>query len=354
MPPQKNPPPLPGRRGFIKTVAAGALTLTGLPHLLASRTDPLGTSLPRRRLGQTKEDVTLLALGGFHIGWTTESLAEATINTALEEGIRFFDTAESYANGLSEERYGRFLIPQARDEIFLMTKTTAKDKASAQAHLEESLRRLKTDQIDLWQMHGLQSPEDVEERINSGVLDALLEAQANGKVRHLGFTGHACPYAQKRIMELAGTAFSAAQMPVNPVDAAHTHSFTRTALLDATQRGIGVLAMKSLADGRFFAEKKVLENRVWTTDEPVIPGYLTVRDCTLFALAQPITTLVIGAENPSYVRDKTAIARELVSLSIPETQKLSKRVDQIARAGIVEYYKRQDLRTPPPTSRDQQ
>jgi uncharacterized protein len=339
---------MPGRRSFIKAVAAGALTLTGLPHLMAGRSDSLGTSLPRRRLGRTKEDVTLLALGGFHIGWTTEDLAETTINTALEEGIRFFDTAESYGKGLSEELYGRFLVPRARDEIFLMTKTSARDKTTARTHLEDSLRRLKTDRIDLWQMHALKSPDDVEERINGGVLDVLLEARADGRVRHLGFTGHACPYAQKRIMELAGDAFSAAQMPVNPVDAAHAHSFTHRALPDATRRGIGIVAMKSLADGRFFASKDVLDKRVWTTDEPVVPDFLTIRDCTLFALAQPTSSLVIGAENPSYVRDKAAVARELVSLTPREAQQLTERVRQIADAGIVEYYKRKDLRVPSP------
>lgn len=308
--------------------------------------DPIGKVLPRRVLGRSGQQVTMLGLGGFHVGWTTESLARAVIETALEEGIRFFDTAESYGEGTSEERYGKFLVPKYRGHVFLMTKTTAKDAATARMHLDGSLRRLGVDVIDLWQMHALESPEDVDARIQAGVLDVLLEAKSAGKVRHLGFTGHGSPYAHQRMLERfgAGGPFTALQMPVNPVDGASPHSFAHTVIPQAARHGVGVLAMKTLADGRFFPKKKVNDKITWETENPIVPQQLTVCECLAYAWSLPIGVLITGAENPEFVREKAAICRQFARLDEGQRQALVRRVADFAREGRVEYYKNEALR----------
>ncbi len=334
---------LMNRRNFLRNVSVAGLTLALPPSLLKAAPDKIGNVLPKRLLGKTGESVTILGLGGFHIGWTTLELAQATIEAALEAGVRFFDTAESYGPGTSEERYGTYLTPKYRDEIFLMTKSTAESAALAQTQLEDSLRRLKTDRIDLWQIHALQSPEDVEKRLSAGVLDVALKARDKGLVRHLGFTGHSSPYAHLRMIELAGDAFAACQFPVNPVDAVSKHSFINQVIPAAEKAGYGILAMKTLADGRFFSEKQVNTKVTWTTDDPIVPGHLSLEDCVHFALAQPVSVLITGAEKPEFLKDKVAIIERFRKLSNEDLSNLANRVQAFAGAGQVEYYKSRDL-----------
>jgi predicted aldo/keto reductase-like oxidoreductase len=143
--------------------------------------DKWGTVLPKRRLGKTGADVTMLGVGGYHIGWTTEKDAQKVIEAAMEGGIRFFDTAESYGPHTSEIRYGKYLSPKYRNEVFIMTKSTAKDAKTMQEHLEASLRRMKTDYLDLWQVHSVADPEDVDNRIDNGVFDVVMKARGRWK-----------------------------------------------------------------------------------------------------------------------------------------------------------------------------
>ena len=152
------------RREFLQTFMAS------LPALLVlnnndQHSDKISQFLPKRLLGKTGESVTMLGVGGYHIGWTTENDARETIEAALAGGVRFFDTAESYGKGVSEIRYGKYLTPKYRDQVFLMTKTTGKDAKTVQRHLDESLKRLKTDYLDLWQVHSIKDPNDVDSRI---------------------------------------------------------------------------------------------------------------------------------------------------------------------------------------------
>ncbi len=298
-----------------------------------------------RPLGPTS--VTCLGLGGFHIGWTSEALAQATIEAALEEGVRFFDTAESYGPHVSEERYGKYLVPKYREHIFLMTKSTAPDAATAREHIEASLRRLGTDHVDLWQIHALASPEDVNRRLDGGVLTEALKAHAEGKIRHIGFTGHASPYAHTRMLQrTAGdkSPFLACQFPVNPVDAAATHSFIGEVLPALASASIGALAMKTLADGRFFGVKKGGDGKVlWETPNPVVPDALSVADCMHFALSLPISVLITGAENPDFLREKAALVRSYHQLDAAQREAMIARVLPQAQDGKVEYYKARDL-----------
>ena len=317
----------------------------------ASRSDRLGSVLPKRTLGRSGEKVTCLGLGGYHVGWPEdEAVVQAVIETALEEGIRFFDTAESYGKGRSEERYGRYLTPKYRDAIFLMSKTQARDAATAQQHLEGSLSRLKTDVIDLWQIHALKDPADADGRIAAGILEVAIKAKAEGKIRHIGFTGHASPYAHIRMLEHQAVLDScvSCQFPINPVDAASKHSFIAEALPKMVDNNIGILAMKTLADGRFFAEKEMNGKVKWTSDKPVVPDALSIADCINFALSLPITTLITGAENPEFVREKASMVRNFTALSANQRIALADKVSAFAEEGKVEYYKNKNLRLPSP------
>lgn len=268
------------------------------------------------------------------------------IESAIEEGVRFFDTAENYGNGLSEERYGRYLTPKYRDSIFLMTKTAAPDAATARQHLEGSLRRMQTDRIDLWQLHSLTSPEDAASRLDRGVLEAALEAKAEGKVQHIGFTGHASPYAHKQMLENseAREAFETCLMPINPVDAGAKHSFIDQVLPALAEADFGVLAMKTLADGRFFSEKSMNGRVNWETDSPIVPDVLTIEECIFFALSLPISVLITGAEKPAFIREKAALVRRFEGLNDAARLAVVEKVARFAELGEVEYYKNNDLR----------
>ena len=179
--------------------------------------DPLGQALPRRLLGRTEEKVTMLGLGGFHVGSLSEHDAQAMIEAAIEGGIRFFDTAQQYQNVGSEAKYGRFLGPIYRDHNFLMTKTRARDFSAAQRDLEESLRRLRTGHLDLWQMHSVESPEDVDRRRRDGVFQVTEETKKSGKTRPIGFTGYRTPTAHRLFLGVTDQ-FETCQMPINAAD----------------------------------------------------------------------------------------------------------------------------------------
>src|SRR5690554_145377 len=180
------------RRTFLKSMAGltAGLSISSAAFGKKTENDRLGEVLPKRKFGRTGEYVTMLGTGGFHVGWTTERDAQEVIEASLEGGVRFFDTAESYSQGVSEERYGKYLTTKYRDLIFLMTKTTGPDAKTVQEHLEGSLRRLKVDQIDLYQVHSIRTPQDVDDRISNGVLEVLLKAKEQGKIKYIGFTGH--------------------------------------------------------------------------------------------------------------------------------------------------------------------
>lgn len=302
--------------------------------------DALGELLPTRLLGRTGEQVTMLGIGGYHLGWTTERDAQEVLEAALEGGIRFFDSAESYQAGESERRYGKYLTPRYREHVFLMTKTQGRDAKTAREHLEGSLRRLKTDYLDLWQIHALRDPADVDNRLENGVLDVVMQAKAEGKVRHIGFTGHSNPEAHMRILEQteATDPFDVCQMPVNVIDPSY-HSFIDQVGPVLQRRHIGLLAMKTLADGRFFGTKPMGERVLWQTKDPAIPTRLSIRDALHFAWALPVSVLITGAENASLVREKVDLAKTFAGMAEEQRSELVARAQDLAD-GQVEYYKR--------------
>ena len=305
----------------------------------ASRSDRLGKLLPLRKLGACGAVVTNLGVGGDHVGRASEKDAQAIIEQALEEGVRFFDNAPLYSGGKAEERYGKFLTPKYRDVSFIMTKTLATNRKDALKDLDASLSRMKTDYVDLWQVHALQSPKDVEARVQNGVLDAFVEARNTGKVRHIGFTGHGSYKAHLKMLEeleKQGVKMAAAQMPVNPADP-HFESFVTHVVPPCVEAGIGVLAMKSLAYGRFFGGNKGWR-RTEASVRPIIPAILSVEDVFGFVWSLPITTLVSGMESVRQVSQNAAIARKTWNWNQADRQQRIDAVAPIAGPDL-EFYK---------------
>lgn len=308
----------------------------------SSQTDALGQILPLRKLGATGEKVTMLGVGGFHVGWTTENDAVAVIEAAIEGGIRFFDTAHNYGKGVSEERYGKYLVPKYRDHIFLMTKTQALTGDDLLKEVDLSLERLQTDKVDLLQLHSFKSPEDVEQRISNGVMDAIHKIKEEGKARHIGFTGHQSPYAHLRMMEDLERfpEFTTLQMPINVLDHHSERSFVNETLPVALDKNLGILAMKTLADGRFFSRKEMSGKLRWETDTPVVPDHVSIEEALNFAWSLPISVLITGAENVSLLKEKIALAKSFTKQTEDDRLAILERAGQAADLKKVEYYKR--------------
>jgi len=330
------------RRTFLKSLAGATagMTLSGTTQAETDNSDRLGEVLPKRKLGRTNEYVTMLGTGGYHIGWTTERDAQEVIEASLEGGVRFFDTAESYADGISEMRYGKYLTPKYRDLIFLMSKSMGKDAKTVREHLEGTLRRLNTDHLDLYQVHSIFTPEDVDSRIEMGVLEVLLKAREEGKIRYLGFTGHQNPFAHARMLERTKESdiFDTVLMPVNVLDQTY-YSFIQEIMPKAMERNMGILAIKSLADGRFFAQK---EQAGWTTDDPLIPNYLSIKEAMYFVWSLPVSVLISGNENATFMREKIALARTFSKLTEEQKNLLIAKVKSVSLTGKVEYYKKKE------------
>ena len=333
------------RRDFIKTVAAFTSSLMvpigASGSVNKENRDKFGEILPLRLLGNTGKKVTMLGVGGYHIGWTTERDAQKVIETAIEGGIRFFDTAQSYEDGLSETRYGKFLVPKYRDEVFLMTKTLSENGQVLIKEFNLSLKRLKCDYVDLLQVHSLRTPDDVDQRIENGVIEAMLNILESGKARRIGFTGHQNPLAHLRMLERLHEFphFSTIQMPINLVDYASQYSFVKSVLPEAVDKGLGVLAMKTLADGRFFASKESRGDVKWKTETPIIPNFINLQEALFFAWSLPVSVLITGAENATMIREKISLAKEFVALSEEERIKLLQKTQMAPNRDQVEYYK---------------
>lgn len=326
------------RREFLKSLA-GLTTGVLLSSACAedaketSHSDRLGTLLPMRKLGRTGEAVTMLGVGGWHIGEMNEAEAQKTIETALEGGVRFFDSAESYQAGGSERRLGKLLIPKYRDDVFIMTKTTARDAAGAQKHLEASLKRLNTEQLDLWQVHAVQDREDVDLRIDNGVFDVMLKAKETGKTRYIGFTGHTSPAAHLRVLAQSDI-FDACQLPVNLVDVSY-ESFIEGVVPTLVERNIGVIGMKALANGGFFGGT----NHGKHGPKPkVVPDRVSIPEAIRFTWSFPVSTLVTGPDNAAQLQEKIEIAKSFSGMDDAERQQLIEKVADMAGT-TVEFYK---------------
>jgi predicted aldo/keto reductase-like oxidoreductase len=329
------------RRDFLKQLAmlTGGMMLP-ISSFAQSNKDKWGSLLPLRTLGKTDQKVTMLGLGGYHAGLNKGRDAQELIEKAMEGGIRFYDTAESYQNGDSEIIYGKYLVPKYRDEVFIMTKSTAADAATAKKHLEGSLQRMNCDYIDLWQVHSLRTPDDVDNRMENEVLEVFEKAKAEGKVKHIGFTGHQNPFAHKHFLERTydNDIFETVQMPINVIDS-HFHSFIKNVLPLAIERNLGVLAMKTLSNGRFFNEVSNSVKQGGKSNAPLVPDYVSVKEALYFVWSLPISVLITGADKMEYLEEKIELAKNFNVYSDTERLELLTRVYEKA-SNDIEYYKK--------------
>jgi len=334
------------RRHFLQTLAAATTGLmlrratghaTTPPADAPPETDALGKRLPQRRFGRTGAWVTMLGLGGAHVGRQNERDAQATIETAIAGGVRYFDTAESYQN--SEAFYGRFLTPKYRQHVFITTKTTASDAKTARAHLESSLQRMKIDTIDLWKIHSVRDTAEVDARLAQGVLDVFIEAKAKGRVRHIGFSGHYHPNTHKHLITLMAernNPLETCLMPINVIDPKYL-SFIETVLPLLVKHQYGVVAMKSLSDGGFFQPKTIAG-----LDKPisVVPDRVSVREAVHFVWSLPVSVLISGPSNPEEFQQMIGFAREFEAMDENRRLALIERAADCAGTAVESYKSR--------------
>lgn len=310
------------RRAFLGAAAGTAVAAVGTGTTASPGTE---RGLPTRPLGRTKVNVSILCLGGWHIGAIKDpKLAIRIMHTAIDEGITFFDNAWDYHDGGSETIMGRALANGRRKRVFLMTKNCARDAAGTRRHLEDSLRRLNTDVIDLWQFHEINYDNDPEWIIERGALREALRAQREGKIRFIGYTGHKSPHIHLRMLGVHD--WDTVQMPVNVCDY-HYRSFVREVIPEANKRNVAVLGMKSLGGGaagrgRFIAEK-----------------ICTVEEALNYALSQRIASLVVGIDSMEVLKQDLAIARRFPALDAEAQKKLLARVRPLAGDGRHERFK---------------
>ncbi len=327
------------RREFlVKLSAMTAVILSPLPMAAckASIQDKFGQLLPQRILGSTGEKVTMMGLGGHHAGQTEERECERIIERAIELGIRFFDTAETYQDGISEERYGKYLTPKFRDHIFLETKTGATDAATAKEHLEGSLRRLKTDYLDLWKMHSIWGPGDVDDGLQNVVFETMLKAQEEGKVRHIGFTGHGTYKAHAHMLQVQKE-FSTCLMPINVADPSF-ESFILNVMPELQKQEYGIMAMKTLGAGGLMGAPNV--NDDLEADRPsIIPDKISIEEALHFVWSLPVSTIISGCELVEELEMNVKAARTFVEMSEEKRNTLVTKVSDLASTGEMEWYK---------------
>lgn len=322
------------RRNVLKAIGliGSAMALQGPLQLLqAAGTLREGHSTPqvsdqvsRRPLGTTGVDVSILALGGGHLGKAgSEQDAIRIVHEAIDAGLTFMDNAWEYHDGRSEEWMGRALEGR-RHKAFLMTKvcTHGRDKRVAMQQLEESLRRLRTDYLDLWQIHEVIYENDPDRHFApGGAAEALLEAKQQGKVRFIGFTGHKDPAIHLKMLS-HHFPFDTCQLPLNCFDATFK-SFEREVLPVLHRLEIAPLAMKTLGGN----------------GEVVKQGIVTPEECLRYALSLPIAAVVSGIDSLEVLRQNLAIARRFVPMTAAEMDMLRNRVARYAADGRFELYK---------------
>lgn len=319
----------PDRKEFLGYLLALTSSLFATPTLAKESdcgVEPTGSKpVPRRKFGATGKELPVLGLGGYHMGIPVhEKVGRQMIDVAIEEGVRFFDNAESYHEGKSEQWMGAALTGM-RKEVFLMTKTYAfpqRTAESAKKHLEGSLDRLKTDYLDLWQLHSVRTAEDVDNAFRAGgAMEYILDAKKNGLVRYVGVTGHTSVQANQRALKYFddGWHFDTFQFPCNPIDF-HQHSFQHDFLPRVVQRGIAVLAMKTAAAG------SLVSRHICDIDE-----------CLRFVLSLPVSIIISGMESVANLRHNADVVRRLGPFTAAECETLLTRIKPNASPDLEPY-----------------
>ena len=284
------------------------------------------TGMTYRTLGRTGEKVSMMGLGGYHIGnQKDEQESIRIIRTAIDNGVNFLDNCWDYNGGESEVRMGKALRDGYRQRAFLMTKIDGRTRKAATEQLEESLRRLQTDHIDLLQFHEIIRMEDPERIFAAGNgMEAVVEAQKAGKVRYIGFTGHKSPDMHLKMLETADAHhfhFDAVQMPLNVMDA-HYNSFGKKVLPVLVKKEIGVLGMKPMGSGMILRSNVV---------QPV--------ECLHYAMNLPTSVVITGCDSLEILESSLQAARSFRPLGDSEVAALLAKTVETARDGKYEGYK---------------
>jgi predicted aldo/keto reductase-like oxidoreductase len=310
------------RRRFIQT----SITGIAMGSLFVKCQRMSNQGMPVRPLGKTGEEVSIIGIGGWHIGHNLTADESAKIqHEAIDNGVNFFDNCWDYNDGVSEEFMGKALAVNGyREKVFLMTKVCARDYKGAKKHLEDSLKRLKTDRIDLWQFHAIKWDDDHDLIFDedNGAMKAALEAKKEGKIRFIGFTGHQHPRFHKAMLNQDYN-WDTLQIPTNMLDY-HYASFQKEILPEAYQRGIGIIGMKGLA-----------------AQEGIIPRELDISPelCRRYALSLPISSLVCGINSRKDLLQDIEIARNFRPLTDGEIQELNNKAEEKGISGQMEEYK---------------
>ena len=330
------------RRHFLKTVAFGTSLSAAATNLLASRDsevradeqsgnksgpeETIRGEMRYRTLGRTGERVSCIGLGGYHVGvQPDEQVSIKIIRTAIDRGITFLDNSWDYHMGGSEVRMGKALRDGYRDKIFLMTKIDGRTAAEANRQLDDCLKRLQTDHIDLVQHHEVIRLEDPDRIFaDNSANDALIAAKKAGKIRYIGFTGHKDPLVHLRMLQVAekhGFHFDTVQMPLNVMDA-HFRSFGRNVVPVAIERGIGVLGMKPMGSGQILASQTV-----------------TPIECLHYAMSLPTSVVITGIDSLKILDQAFEAVKTFQPLNSEQIAALLKKTTQAAENGRFERFK---------------
>ncbi len=313
------------RREFLKSAALAALVTAA--NQSASAYAGADNQIPYRTLGRTGVKTSLVGIGGYHIGVSSlsDQQAIAIVRKALDSGVNFLDNCWDYNGGNSEVRMGKALRDGYRQKAFLMTKLDGRTRAAAQGQLEQSLRRLQTDHLDLIQIHEVIRMGDPERVFApGGCLEYLEQARKEGKVRHIGFTGHKSPEIHLHMLETAKQhhyTFDTVQMPLNAMDA-HFDSFARKVVPVASSLNMGILGMKPMGSG------VLLRSNTLTPVE-----YLQ------YAMNLPITTVITGCDSMKVLNQALDTARSFRPLSQEQSVAILNKTAEVAKAGQYELYK---------------
>jgi aryl-alcohol dehydrogenase-like predicted oxidoreductase len=314
-------------RGAMFAAAAAVTTREGMAQTPppAGATPPVQAgAIPQKPLGKTGVMVSALGVGGFHLGSAKDqNEVNEIVGRSIDAGVNFFDNAWEYHEGDSEHRLG-IALQGKRDRVVLMTKvcTHGRGKDVAMRMLEDSLRRLKTDHLDIWQIHEVVYYNDPDLIFApGGAAEALAEAKKQGKVRFVGFTGHKDPAIHLRMLR-HGFPFDTVQMPLNCFDGSF-HSFEKQVLPEAQKLGVAVLGMKSLGG----------------SGEMVTSGTITPAEGLRYAMSLPVATTISGMDSLTVLEQNLAIARDFTPMSDDEMAALRERVHGVAADGRYEKFK---------------
>jgi uncharacterized protein len=278
--------------------------------------------MPTNTLGKSGLQVSLFTLGGYHMRVGGVEAGINIIHRAIDLGVTHFDCARSYHRGDSDATYGKALKGGLRKKVLLMSKSNKRDAATAMSELEDTLRDMQTDHLDLWQCHEVATMDEVDAIFGpGGAAEAFAKAKQQGKVRHIGFTGHRDPEVHLRLMR-EGDLWETVQMPINLVDP-HYQSFLTNVMPEARKRGLGLIAMKSNAMGAIGKQ-----------------GIAPIEECLRFSLSQQPHTLVSGVETIAQLEQNIGIVKAFEAMTREEMDQILTRTSKGTTGPAVERYKR--------------